>query len=90
MTPKIIFHENGKVTYHAEWPECPEKFNCDSDGCWNIGYKGSMCLCAKENYDRKRYAFNIRDRILSLHKGDSEDLVDKGWNAAIEEVSKLF
>ncbi|HTH58286.1 MAG TPA: hypothetical protein VL728_19705 [Cyclobacteriaceae bacterium] len=33
---------------------------------------------------------HLRGVIMSLHKGDSEDLVDKGYNEAIEEIIKLF
>lgn len=30
----------------------------------------------------------IRQKIQSLHKGESNDLVDKGWNEAIEHITK--
>jgi hypothetical protein len=30
----------------------------------------------------------IRFKIQSLHKGESNDLMDKGWNEAIEHITK--
>lgn len=32
--------------------------------------------------------FILLTKILSLHKGESNDLVDKGWNEAIEHITK--
>lgn len=37
---------------------------------------------------REEYKREIRFKIQSLHKGDSNDLVDKGWNEAIEHITK--
>ena len=31
---------------------------------------------------------NIKSKIQSLHKGESNDLTDKGWNEAIEHITK--
>lgn len=37
---------------------------------------------------REEHEREIRFKLKSLHKGESNDLVDKGWNEAIEHITK--
>jgi len=45
-------------------------------------------FCNGSGIDQDQLNVLLRDKILSLHKGDSNDLMDKGWNEAIEHITK--
>lgn len=52
----------------------------------------SFCDGTGIDHDQIRLLFKdrllFRDKIQSLHKGESNDLMDKGWNEAIEHITK--
>lgn len=45
-------------------------------------------FCSGTGIDEDQVKLLFRDKIQSLHKGESNDLLDKGWNEAIEHITK--
>ena len=66
---------NGKgerEIYHEVFGDCP-----------------TICtFCDGTGIDQDQAKLLFRNRIQSLHKGESNDLMDKGWNEAIEHITK--
>lgn len=66
----------------------------DADGK-DTGYGGKKADSAYARaVDKLQAGINLiedselKERIQSLHKGESNDLMDKGWNEAIEHITK--
>lgn len=66
---------------------------CNGKGEREVNIDGADCMCHCDfcndtGIDQDQAKLLFRHKILSLHKGESNDLMDKGWNEAIEHITK--